>query len=259
MLASVNRRPHPVLVPGAWDFAGVLFAASGFLLFGGPAVLNGLYSNRRLAWLTGDSLILPGLAGTEWFLWAGIWAVYYGAVVCGAGVLLWARSHTTAVYNAEVELLADALDQAARRLGLTATRLGNRLVFAPAKELLAEADGHPGPGDEAPAGSIVSGRPGPAATATASAASTAHLAGTAVLDLEPFPAARHVTMVWQITPPGLRREVEAEVGTLLESVRGEPGPAAFWLLLAATLLLCVTFLGLVLMLTLLLLGRGGRF
>jgi hypothetical protein len=205
-------------------------------------------------------LILPGLAGTEWFLWAGVWAIYYGAVVCGAGVLLWARSHTTAVYNADVELLADALDQAARRLGLTATRLGNRLVFAVAKDPLADADGHPVPGDEALAGSLGAGGPvHPTAAVTAGAASTAHLAGTAVLDLEPFPAARHVTMVWQIAPPGLRREVEAEVGTLLESVRGEPGPAAFWLLLAATLLLCVTFLGLVLMLTLLLLGRGGRF
>src|ERR1700758_3195552 len=39
ILGMINRRPHPVMVSGSWDFFGLLLAASGLLLFGGPTVL----------------------------------------------------------------------------------------------------------------------------------------------------------------------------------------------------------------------------
>src|SRR5262245_36772142 len=39
-LAWLHQRPQPTLVPGRWDFVGVLVALSGFLLVGGPAVLT---------------------------------------------------------------------------------------------------------------------------------------------------------------------------------------------------------------------------
>ena len=42
----VDRR-QPLFVPGPWDFAGILFAASGFLLAGGPALL----SSRSETWI----------------------------------------------------------------------------------------------------------------------------------------------------------------------------------------------------------------
>ena len=47
ILGAINRRQHPLMVYGPWDFAGVLFAASGFLLFGGPEARE--CSQRQLA------------------------------------------------------------------------------------------------------------------------------------------------------------------------------------------------------------------
>src|ERR1051325_5142693 len=35
ILGLVNRRRSPLMVPGTWDFVGVLFGASGFILAGG--------------------------------------------------------------------------------------------------------------------------------------------------------------------------------------------------------------------------------
>jgi hypothetical protein len=35
VLAWINRGRRALMVSGPWDFAGILFAASGFLLFGG--------------------------------------------------------------------------------------------------------------------------------------------------------------------------------------------------------------------------------
>ena len=42
IVSLLNRRPRPVMVSGTWDFAGVLFAVSGFLLLGGPVMLTSL-------------------------------------------------------------------------------------------------------------------------------------------------------------------------------------------------------------------------
>ena len=50
----INRRRHPTLVGGSWDFLGVLLAASGLLLIGGPALLSFLYDRD-----------VPGFPGGE--------------------------------------------------------------------------------------------------------------------------------------------------------------------------------------------------
>ena len=61
LLGNLNRRPHPVLVPGTWDFAGVLFAASGFLLVVGPAVISSGSEGWRMFWLFGARAGLPAV------------------------------------------------------------------------------------------------------------------------------------------------------------------------------------------------------
>ena len=47
ILGLINRRRHPLMVSAAWDFAGLLFAASGFLAFGLPGILNGFTERGR--------------------------------------------------------------------------------------------------------------------------------------------------------------------------------------------------------------------
>ena len=54
VLGLINRRRGPLLVSGPWDFAGVLFAASGFLLVVGPSILAGMGDRWRVVRLAGQ-------------------------------------------------------------------------------------------------------------------------------------------------------------------------------------------------------------
>ena len=85
ILGLINRRERPLLVSGPWDFAGVLFAVSGFLLFIGPAVLSSLYEHFRLSWVVGQAGT-EGPSGVSYYLWISLWYVYYIGVVA---VALW--------------------------------------------------------------------------------------------------------------------------------------------------------------------------
>jgi len=67
-LGWVNRRPRPMMAAGTWDFAGVLFALSGFLLFGGPALLGGLDEQSRWYWLLGQPGTSSADGRAEWLL-----------------------------------------------------------------------------------------------------------------------------------------------------------------------------------------------
>lgn len=251
-----------MLVPGAWDFAGVLFAASGFLLLGGPVILNGLYEGRRFSWLLGRLQFMPHLGEDEWYFWVSVWAFYYLAVIGGAALLLWARSHTTSVYNADTELLERGLKLAAKRLGLTISRFGNRFILTLQPEHLE------GPNGSAPTTNLPiiqrvlnvtrpsQARPSTLAPSLETGAESQPSSSTLALDLEPFHAARHVLMVWHMAPRSLRRQLEMELEIFLEQVRVPPSPAAVWLLLAASIFLGMIFLGLVAFFALLFLSRS---
>ena len=82
VLGHINRRPRPVLVSGAVDFIGLLFAGSGFLLFGGPAVLSSVNERWRLFWLLGDAGSLTGL-DHAWRLGLVLSLLYFVVVVAG--------------------------------------------------------------------------------------------------------------------------------------------------------------------------------
>jgi hypothetical protein len=113
ILHALNRRPQPVLVPGAWDFALVLFASSGFLLFGGPAVLAGFHERARDYLLLGRRLDVY-----EWRSWLGAWIAYALGVVALSFVLAARRRRATAVYNVEAVAFRQALGEALDRLHL---------------------------------------------------------------------------------------------------------------------------------------------
>src|SRR4051794_4945035 len=66
LLAHVNSRARPLMVSGVLDFIGVLFAASGFLLFGGPAILTGLNERWRTFWLLGDAAVSRDSLLAQW-------------------------------------------------------------------------------------------------------------------------------------------------------------------------------------------------
>ncbi len=204
LLGWINRRSRPVLIGGAWDFAGVLFALSGFLLVVGPALLGSLDEQSRWFWLLGESeSAQASSAGAEtqlgrpspdelgqaesvrgwssqgWTttLWIVIRVFYFIAVAGGAAFLLWRSRRLTSIYNVDPLALFPALEQAFQRLGLSALRTGHSFR--------------------------IGGR-APAVDPTLASPNT-------MLHVDVFPAMRHITLRWAPADSPVRREVEQEL------------------------------------------------
>jgi hypothetical protein len=243
VLGGVNRRRHPLLVSGVWDFIGVLAASSGFLLLGGPAALSSASERWRTYWLLGGS---PG----EGAFWVLLSVVYFVVVVAGAGFVLWYQRHLTAVYNVSPALLEEALAEVFERLGLRPVRTGNLFVFGmplgkrlarPRSEGIQGPHLRPGPAKEPPPDD------GPSAERTDAPPSDL-AAETAVLEVSPFPRMWHATLRWDPPAGNLRRQVEAELGRTLAEVEVPDHELSAWLTLTGFTLMGLTILGLILLL-----------
>src|SRR5215210_6898917 len=81
LLGQLNRQPRPVFLSGTLDFVGILFAASGFLLFGGPAVLTSLNESWRQFWLLGENTISRDGLLAQWQFWVFLSLLYFTVVV----------------------------------------------------------------------------------------------------------------------------------------------------------------------------------
>jgi hypothetical protein len=208
-LGIVNRRRGPLLVSGVWDAAGLLFALSGFLCFGGPAALTGLEERWRVYWLLGRG---PAPAD-GWSPGLILSAAYFVVVVAAAGLLLAGRRRLTAVYNADPDAVAVALEEACAELGLGPVRSGNRLLLRP------------------DAGSSRRPEPGPLRPDGAEGLS---------VEIDPFPAMNHVTLRWHPAAAPVRREVEAALARRLDGYPAPDSDLGGWLLLAGTTLLGFT-------------------
>jgi hypothetical protein len=222
VLGMINRRLHPLLVPGPWDFVGLLFAGSGFLLWVGPILLKSLFSQALRNPPLGDR---PAFLTT--LLWnllpheAGVWAGYYVVVLGGALLLLLARRRKTVIYNVDPVVLETVLTRSLARLGLTWTRQGNRLYLSFGAEPVAQ--------DVPAAAEAITAAPAALRTAVPAAPPVASLA-PAILDLEFFRATYNVTLHWRSRNRAVRDDVEAELSRELAEVLTQNNPAGTWLL-----------------------------
>ncbi|MCS6852127.1 MAG: hypothetical protein NZ700_13275 [Gemmataceae bacterium] len=231
-LAYVNGRPHPTLVPGPWDFAGVLLALSGFLLVGGPAALAGLNDQWRFAVVHGRLRLLNGLGLGWWLMWTAIWGVYFAGVCGGAAWLLWRRRAYTVIYNSEPAVLFRCLDRVCESLGLTWVRQGQHLVLQSGSESSLQAL-EVGPSESAP-------EEGPITVTPLQAVAVLKPTVRAVVEIDSFPLMRHLTLRWTEPGSGVQRDVEAALAEALREVIVGPNPTAHWLLvLSGSFLLVV--------------------
>jgi hypothetical protein len=229
VLSSVNRREQPLLMRGVSDFAALLFAVSGIILWAGPAMLASLYE-RSVAEQPQRSF------DDVWRQWWLIWAAYYVAVIGGAALLLWLRRQTTAIYNVQPDLVPSLVAATLQRLGFDfAQNAQHQFLIAPAKSL-------------SPAVAAISERPqAPEAPAAAGldAEAGAH-PYTAAVEVEQFSSLCHATLHWYEIEPAVRREIEDELRKQLAGARPFDNPASLWqlgigLLLIGTMLLAIFF------------------
>ncbi len=223
VLGSLNRRRHPVMVSGVTDFIGVLFAASGFLLFGGPGILSSLNERWRLFWLLGER---PGGAGEgAWQFWVFLSVLYFLVIVAVAVLVFRTQRHLTAVYNADPGLVRRCLVQVCEQMGLDPARSGNLIVFGVEPAGPMESDGRE---------AIQIAPPKPGVTVLAL------LQQAAVLELESFARMRHVTLRWDPPDSSLRRAVEAELAKVLAETEVEPSEVGIWLTMIGVTLFGMT-------------------
>ena len=215
-LAWVNRRPRPVVVAGTWDFVGVLFATSGFLLVGGPALLSSLSERWRWVWLLGETSSLP--AGLDryreiWILGA---AAYFLLVVGVSAAVLAGRRRLTCVYNVDPPNVEVALDDACRRLGLAPVRSGSLYLFGFTSD---SATATPRPDEP-----------------------------HAILEVDSSAVLQNVSLHWEPHDSPLRSAVEAELRERLARTPAPEGEISGWFNLAGTALLMLSLFVLVVLL-----------
>jgi len=232
LLGHLNRQSKPVLVSGPTDFIGILFAASGFLLFGGPAILTSLNESWRSFWLLGDFRRDGMLA--QWYFWVFLSALYFVVVVAGSSFVLWRRRQMTSIYNVEPAQVEASLDDVCKHYGLSPIRSGNVYVFGPGLEAPPPA---PSPeGIQAP--HAVAGMAQRVARMDRPGNLADEFAGqTAVLELETFRALRHVTLRWDPSDSPLRTVIEQELERRLGDAGAPYHETSIWLSMAGYLVL----------------------
>lgn len=111
-VGGISRQSRPVIVNGSWDFVALVFAASGLILVGIPAVITSLNDTWRRYWLTGEGVIpLASLEGSRWF-WISIWFFYFVMVVILVSIFIYRRRCFTCFYNIDSNDFNQAINDA---------------------------------------------------------------------------------------------------------------------------------------------------
>jgi hypothetical protein len=207
VLAHVNRRPRALVVSGPWDFAGLLFAASGFLLFGGPALLSSLSLNEawRRFWLLAKDW--PAFTQADLLLTVRVvlFVLYFVFIAGGAALVLWRRRRMTAIYNVDPVVVETVLGQVLESRQLSFVQHGNVLTFEPE----------------------ITAVPPPAP------ATVPLVERTTRLTVDVAPALCHVTLSWSPSDSPLRREVEGQLERVLAETPAPLSGVGEWMLLIA--------------------------
>jgi hypothetical protein len=253
VLGLINRRPAPSLVSGVWDAIGLVFAASGFLFFGGPAILTSIDDSWRAYWLQGQPTASADANGPLWIIFA---AVYFVLVVGGVAFLLYRRRQLTAIYHCDPAIVFQALADVCQQLNLSPVRSGNLFLFGmnvgrPGEARPASVEGIQGPHY----------LPGPrrdALTTQSSPAGASTIrdlaAQAAVLEVDPFHAFDHVTLRWDPSDSSLRQEIEPMLAEQLASIYQPPSALGSWFLLIGLVLLGVVIAGATMLIMIRILG-----
>jgi hypothetical protein len=249
-LSRINRRSRPLMVYGVWDFAAVLFAVSGLLLFVGPSLLTGFRYEWRELWIKLNYQSLRGPGPTVTGRWLTYWYLYFGSTVACALMLLWRRRLFTVVYNIEPAALEEALSRTLDSLGILWMRSGPYFFTGHRIE-----SGKPWFSRTGAAAAVLPGGQSPPDTSGLALSTTAVPDGLpdangepaalreyrVLVTLNPFEAFRHVTLYWPDGETPARQAVEKELAGELARVRTVDNPIGRPLLYIAAVILVSLF------------------
>ncbi len=133
-VGGISRQSRPSIVGGSWDFVSLMFAGSGFVLAGLPAVITSIYETWRRYWLTGEGPIpFASLEGSRWF-WIAIWMMYFVMVICLSAIFIYRRRCWTCFYNVESAAFESAVADALAQSGFQYRKFGNLYILHNAEE-----------------------------------------------------------------------------------------------------------------------------
>ncbi|MFL5330662.1 MAG: hypothetical protein ACJ8C4_17305 [Gemmataceae bacterium] len=227
ILVGLNTRRRASLIPGTWDFAGVLLACAGFILCGGPVVLAGLNATWRWYVLHGRVSEWAGLVARNDSQAMLLWLLFFLFVVSGSLNLIRRRRKYTIIYNADIDHIWSALEWVFGRLAIVWQRKNNRYDLQ--KPLRPIASWRPGIGPPEPVGEE-------------------RRQERAQLAVHVLPSSRNITLHWEVLDPEVRSQVEAELIKLLPNMRAADNPAVSWFVTASITLFGIIVFALVFLL-----------
>ncbi len=226
VLSGLNHRERPTLIPGVWDYVGLLFGLSGFLFIAGPSILYLIYLRS-----------MPGLfaRGTEqplfdFFLWS--WTHfglvgYFGVFFLLVSYALYARRRATVLYNIRPDAFDQLLSAVFANRGLDWDRWGNQVRFGPDAKGTTKSD-TPISGNEHVTAEATIPQQSPSRPVVMSNVSRWYQ-----ITVDAFPLFWNVTIWWNDVPHSLRLELERDIQHRLQSVPQAANPSAGWLLTAS--------------------------
>lgn len=197
-LSTLNRGPHPVVVNGLWDALGVLFALSGFLFLGGPAILTGTYEKWQMWWLTGNTSRLREIR-PEYRDWLLIFAAYYVGICIFAFWFMRGSRRRTAIYNVAPADFLEPFLRVLRHAGLSYTMPGSGTL-------------------------LIAG----AAAGSAATTSSASQSSLGRILWKPFELTWNVTLAWEGIAPELQSELEARLQEEFKLLQTAANPSGKW-------------------------------
>jgi len=214
ILSSINRRPHPIMVSGAWDCLGLLFAASGFFLGVLPGIVTLLYSKTLRQLPFAEPRSGAEALGNLLLEWWGVLLLYYLALVVGATAVVLHRRASTVIYNINPDDWERLFAQVLAGLGMEQARSGKQITLgAPARDDASLTE--PGPSEAAIQAKIYP---------------CLSLHRTALLRIDAFPALSNITLHWEHAGAELREQIETELARALQAVETVDNAAGSWFL-----------------------------
>ena len=237
VLGMINRRRSPLMIPGTWDFVGVLCGTSGFILAGGWFLLHVLADQGR-ALNVFHFQENDGSSERDVLIWVFL-ALYFLFIVLGVAYILAQRRLQTAIYNINPQSFERVLEQVLDARGLLWTRTGDQLIIQTETAVVDPQHAHSA---------------GPTTSAAQSHPLRTHgsQGEVASLALHLSKLGFSVGLKWECftdrSEHAVRQEVERALDRELAHLVTEDNPVALWLVGCSFLMLVTIFLSLVMLL-----------